>query len=75
MIKSKKQFNTHYINKNINEILKKYNVNNKLFKRKLNSYDFELLKEMLIIKFFDVKLFKKYMIVNNKYKILRKGKW
>lgn len=74
MIKSKKQFNTHYINKNINEILKKYNVNNKLFKRKLNSYDFELLKEMLIIKFFDVKLFKKYMIVNNKYKILRKGK-
>lgn len=74
MIKLKKQFNTHYINNNINKILSKYDVNNKLFKRRLNNYDFELLKVMLIINFFDVKLFKNYMIVNNKYKILRKGK-
>lgn len=73
MIKLKKQFNIQYINNNINKILSKYDVNNKLFKRRLNNYDFELLKEMLIIKFFDVKLFKNYMIVNNKYKILRKG--
>jgi hypothetical protein len=74
MIKSNKEFNTQYINNNINEILSKYNVNDKLFKRKLNNYDFELLKEMCIIKFFDVKVFKNYMIVNNKFKILRKGR-
>lgn len=74
MIKLNKQFNTQYINNNINEILSKYDVNNKLFKRRLNNYDFELLKEMCIIKFYDVKVFKKYMIVNNKFKILRKGR-
>ena len=74
MIKLKKQFNTHYINTNISKILNKYNANDKLFKKKLNSYDFELLKEMCIIKLFDVRVFKNYMIVNNKFKILCKGK-
>lgn len=74
MIKLKKQFSIHYINNNINEILNKYNVNNKLFKRKLNNYNFEILKEMCIIKLFDVKVFKNYMIINNKFKILCKGK-
>ena len=70
------KFNTNFLNSNINEVLKKYDTSNKgviksIFFR-LKSEDFEILKEMCLLKGKKVLSCDSYMLIDKKYKIQKR---
>lgn len=72
------KFNTSFLNNNINKVLKKYDTSKKVIGTiksiffRLKSEDFEILKEMCLLKGKKVLLFDSYMLIDKKYKIQKR---
>lgn len=70
------KFNTSFLNSNINKVLEKYDTSNKgviksIFFR-LKKEDFEILKEMCLLKGKKVLSCDRYMLIDKKYKIQKR---
>lgn len=72
------KFNTSFLNNNINKVLKKYDTSKKVIGTiksiffRLKSEDFEILKEMCLLKGKKVLLCDSYMLIDKKYKIQKR---